>query len=85
MYKNVKHCTTVTEMDIVMELTSWIRSKSIVCAVIFSVITVLWWFHYKWNRRDINRFAAKLKGPPSYPIIGSGLEFIGTSQRNLQI
>uniref|UniRef100_A0A2S2Q055 Cytochrome p450 n=1 Tax=Sipha flava TaxID=143950 RepID=A0A2S2Q055_9HEMI len=71
-------------MDIVMELTSWIRSKSIVCAVIFSVITVLWWFHYKWNRRDINRFAAKLKGPPSYPIIGSGLEFIGTSQQVIE-
>jgi cytochrome P450 family 4 len=50
---------------------------------IFLVIAL--WYYYKWNRKDVNRLAAKLKGPPSYPIIGSGLEFLGTPQRKLQI
>ncbi|XP_025419157.1 cytochrome P450 4C1-like isoform X2 [Sipha flava] len=45
---------------------------------IFLVIAL--WYYYKWNRKDVNRLAAKLKGPPSYPIIGSGLEFLGTPQ-----
>jgi cytochrome P450 family 4 len=48
-------------------------------------LVIALWSYYKWNRRDINRFAAKLKGPPSYPIIGSGLECLGTPQRKLQI
>ncbi|XP_050545276.1 cytochrome P450 4C1-like isoform X3 [Daktulosphaira vitifoliae] len=45
--------------------------------IIFLSIT---WCRIKWNRRLIDRFAAKIPGPPSYPLIGSLLEFRGTSQ-----
>lgn len=47
---------------------------------IISFIVVLW-CHYKWNRRHFERLASKLTGPPAYPIIGAGLEFVGTPQR----
>jgi cytochrome P450 family 4 len=67
-------------MDEVVESTSWFRFESVAYAIVFSFVIILW-CHYKWNRKDINRFAAKLQGPPSYPIIGSGLEFLGTPQR----
>jgi len=38
------------------------------------------WCRYKWNRRHFDKLAARLKGPPAYPIIGSALQFIGTPQ-----
>lgn len=49
----------------------------IVYAVIFFLIIL--WFKYKWNR-DHSRFKkldAELPGPPAYPLIGSGLLFLG--------
>jgi len=42
---------------------------------------VVLWCHYKWNRRHFERVALKMTGLSSYPIIGSGFEFIGTPQR----
>jgi len=47
---------------------------------VISFIVVLW-CHYKWNRRHFERVASKMTGPPAYPIIGAGLEFVGTPQR----
>ncbi|XP_050545278.1 cytochrome P450 4C1-like [Daktulosphaira vitifoliae] len=49
--------------------------------IIFLLIT---WCRIKWNRRLIDRFAAKIPGPPSYPLIGSLLEFRGTSQDKME-
>lgn len=42
---------------------------------------VVLWCHYKWTRRRFESLAAKMTGPPAYPIIGAGLEFVGTPQR----
>lgn len=50
-------------------------------AVIALVVAL--WGRYKWNRRKFDGLAAKLTGPPSYPIIGTGLQFIGTHQRKI--
>lgn len=47
--------------------------------------TVVMWCHYKWNRRHFEKVASKMTGPPSYPIIGTGLEFVGTPQRKQNI
>lgn len=45
-----------------------------------SFIVVLWCY-FKWKHRHFEKVASKMKGPPSYPIIGTGLESIGTHQR----
>lgn len=47
---------------------------------IISFLVILW-CNYKWSRRRFEKLAAKMTGPPAYPIIGSGLQFIGTPQR----
>ncbi|KAF0752653.1 cytochrome P450 4C1-like isoform X1, partial [Aphis craccivora] len=47
---------------------------------LFSFIVVLWCY-FKWKNRHFEKVASKLKGPPSYPIIGTGLESIGTHQQ----
>ncbi|CAH1715439.1 unnamed protein product [Aphis gossypii] len=45
-----------------------------------SFIVVLWCY-FKWKNRHFEKIASKLEGPPSYPIIGTGLESIGTHQQ----
>ncbi|XP_001951034.3 cytochrome P450 4C1 [Acyrthosiphon pisum] len=50
---------------------------------VISFIVVLW-CHYKWNRRHFERLASKMTGPPAYPIIGAGLEFVGTPQQVIE-
>ncbi|XP_050538613.1 cytochrome P450 4C1-like [Daktulosphaira vitifoliae] len=48
------------------------------------VFLVIVWCNIKWNRRFIDALAATLPGPPSYPLIGTGLEFIGTPQQIME-
>jgi len=43
---------------------------------------VVSWCYFKWKNRHFEKIASKLEGPPSYPIIGTGLKCIGTHQRN---
>jgi len=52
--------------------------------LVFSFFAVLWCY-FKWTNRHFNRLAAKLNGPPGYPIIGSMLEFVGPHIRMQQI
>lgn len=47
---------------------------------VISFIVVLW-CNYKWSRRHFEKLASKMTGPPAYPIIGAGLQFVGTPQR----
>ncbi|XP_050545279.1 cytochrome P450 4C1-like [Daktulosphaira vitifoliae] len=56
------------------------QTKVELVGYIIVIFLVIIWCRIKWNRRFIDRFAAKIPGPPSYPLIGSGLEFIGRSQ-----
>jgi len=55
-------------------------SSELTAYAVISFIVVLW-CHYKWNRRHFEKLASRMTGPPSYPIIGAGLEFVGTPQR----
>ncbi|XP_050545260.1 cytochrome P450 4C1-like isoform X3 [Daktulosphaira vitifoliae] len=59
-------------------LSNW-QTKTEMVSYVTILLLVIIWCRIKWNRRFIDRFAAKIPGPPSYPIIGSGLEFVGTS------
>lgn len=56
-------------------------SKSELTAYAIISFLVVLWCHFKWNRRHFEKLAAKLGGPPAYPIVGTGLEFVGTPQR----
>jgi len=49
------------------------------------VIFVVLWYYFKWNNRHVEKLAAKMPGPPTYPIIGTGFQFIGSSERNKKI
>lgn len=55
------------------------RTELIIYAVI-SFLVILW-CNFKWNRRHFEKIASKMTGPPSYPIIGAGLQFVGTPER----
>jgi len=46
------------------------------------VIIVVFWYYLKWNNRHFEKLAAKMPGPPKYPIIGTGYQFIGSPERN---
>ena len=35
---------------------------------------------FKWRRRRLEKLAAILPGPPALPIIGNGLEFLGSPE-----
>ncbi|VVC43515.1 Cytochrome P450, E-class, group I,Cytochrome P450,Cytochrome P450, conserved site [Cinara cedri] len=50
---------------------------------IISFLVILW-CNYKWSRRRFEKLAARMTGPPAYPIIGSGLQFIGTPQQVME-
>ncbi|XP_050545269.1 cytochrome P450 4C1-like isoform X2 [Daktulosphaira vitifoliae] len=58
---------------------SW-QTKAELVSCIIILFLVIFWCRIKWNRRFIDRFAAKLPGPPSYPLVGSALELTGTTQ-----
>ncbi|XP_060860448.1 cytochrome P450 4C1-like [Metopolophium dirhodum] len=45
------------------------------------VIIVVFWCYFKWNNRHFEKLAARMPGPPSYPIIGTGYKFIGSQER----
>jgi len=46
------------------------------------VILVVLWCYFKWNNRHVEKLAARMPGPPKYPFIGTGYQFIGlTSER----
>lgn len=57
-----------------------LTSPEFIVYAVISFVVVLW-CHSKWSSRHFDRLAAKMTGPPAYPIVGAGLEFIGTPER----
>lgn len=45
-------------------------------------ILVVFWYYIKWNNRRFEKLAARMPGPPSYPMIGTGYKFIGSPESN---
>jgi cytochrome P450 family 4 len=51
-----------------------------IIASIIVVVLVMVWCYFKWQNRHFEKLAASMPGPPAYPIIGSGYQFIGSSE-----
>jgi len=46
------------------------------------IIIVVLWYYIKLKNRHFEKLAAIMPGPPSYPIVGIGLQFIGSQESN---
>ena len=46
------------------------------------VIVVLMWCYFKWINRRFEKLADIIPGPRAYPFIGSGHQFLGSSESN---
>lgn len=46
---------------------------------------VLWLFYFKLSRRNLNKHAAKIPGPPGYPIIGNLFDLMGSSHSEYRV
>jgi len=53
-----------------------------IIAYIFGVVLVMVWCYFKWQNRHFEKLSAIMPGPPAYPIIGTGYQFFGSSERN---
>jgi len=53
-----------------------------VIVYIIGIVLLMVWSNFKWKIRRFEKLAAKMQGPPAYPIIGIGYQFIGSSTRN---
>lgn len=40
---------------------------------------ILWLVYFKLSRRNLNRHAANIPGPPGYPVIGNLFDLMGSS------
>lgn len=46
---------------------------------------VLWLIYFKLSRRNLNKHAANIPGPPGYPIIGNLFDLMGSSHSEYTI
>lgn len=46
---------------------------------------VLWLIYFKLSRRNLNKHAANIPGPPGYPIIGNLFDLMGSSHSKYMI
>ncbi|KAL4123116.1 hypothetical protein QTP88_015346 [Uroleucon formosanum] len=52
-----------------------------IIAYIIGVVLAMVWCYFKWRNRHFEKLAASMPGPPTYPIIGAGYQFIGSSEQ----
>ncbi|XP_045479100.1 cytochrome P450 4g15-like [Harmonia axyridis] len=63
----------------VLGSTPGIASASNVFYFLLVPAMILWYAYWKISRKHLEELAAKLPGPPGYPLIGNALDFSGTS------
>ncbi|CAI6359143.1 unnamed protein product [Macrosiphum euphorbiae] len=52
-----------------------------IIAYVIVVVLVVMWCYFKWHNRHFEKLAARMPGPPAYPIIGTAYQFIGSSEQ----
>lgn len=50
---------------------------------LFGTAFIIWYLQFLWNRRNLYKYARKVDGPFSLPIIGAALNFITVKSNNL--
>lgn len=63
---------------IMYRITSLSVSGVLISVTFFTLLCYI--IVFKWRRRRLEKLAAELPGPPALPIIGNGLEFLGTPE-----
>jgi hypothetical protein len=44
------------------------------------IFLLLFYVHFRVRRRRMEALAAKISGPPAWPLVGNALQFLGTTQ-----
>lgn len=69
--------TTAATPDLTASSSIW--SATSVFYLLLLPAVVLWYAYWKISRRHLMELADKIPGPPGYPLLGSALEFVGSS------
>ncbi|KAF5283092.1 hypothetical protein FQA39_LY17433 [Lamprigera yunnana] len=54
-----------------------------VLSITFGLMILIWYLQYHWRRRHLYKMASMRPGPPTLPLIGNALSFVGSTGNSL--